>query len=471
MEKDASLGGSGASASGMQRGNDNMASRVYWLWLATRNGVGPRVTAQLLEHFGDPEAVYAAGRGALLLCGGLTAAQVDALSDKSLDGADRILETCAKKDYHILTLGDSNYPDRLRHIYDPPVVLYWRGQQPLWDTRPMLSIVGTRNASAYGLMMAERFAYSLAESGFLVVSGMADGVDGAANRGALRAPCRAGSIAVLGCGVDICYPIRNAHLFGDLLVGGTLLSEFPPGSEPAGWHFPQRNRIISGLSLATIVIEAPLNSGALITARLALDQGRDVYAAPDRLGESRSAGCNALIRDHEADLLTDPVQLVRAYGGMLREIPDEAKIDRAFRSLTGRPAQDAEPVAKDAEPKHAQKKGKPDLWRQIDEREARGDRRRKASAAKPPHPEQTAPDVQRPAQPAPEPSKAGLPPLPEGLSEQERRVLKAVRAGARSTDQLIAATGYPAPQLLSIVTMLELDALLRNEGGMISLCE
>lgn len=436
-----------------------MSSRVYWLWLATRSGIGPRVTAELLEHFGTPEEIYNAKRGALLMCGGLNAAQVDQLCDKSTDVVERIIETCAQKDYHILTLGDSGYPDRLRHIYDPPVVLYWRGRQPLWDTRPMVSIVGTRRATAYGEMMAERFARSLTESGFLIVSGMADGIDGAANRGALRASEQVGTIAVLGCGVDICYPIKNAHLFGDLILAGTLISEFPPGSEPAGWHFPQRNRVISGLSVATIVIEAPLRSGALITAHMALDQGRDVYAMPGRLDEPKSAGCNALIRDGEADLLTDPLQLVRAYSGMLREIPDEERVKRVFRSLTGKPLQAA------AGPKAA-KSPKPDLWKEIEQREARGERRRKAASAS------TAKAAQKPsAQPSSEPAPQQPEEKPLNLSPTEAKVLEAVRAGAHSANQLIAATGIPAPQLLSTVTVLELEALLKNEGGKITLFE
>lgn len=446
-----------------------MSSRVYWLWLTTRAGIGPRITADLLRRFGSPEAIHSATRGELLQCDGLTAAHVNALCEKRLDEAERIMEICSSKDYHILTLGDAGYPERLRHIYDPPAVLYWRGRQPLWDTRPMVSIVGTRRATPYGTVMAERFGRSLAESGFLVVSGMAEGIDGAANRGALRASEQPGTIAVLGCGVDICYPLKNSLLFSDLICSGTLLSEFPPGSRPTGWHFPQRNRIISGLSVATLVIEAPLRSGALITAHMALDQGRDVYAMPGRLDEAQSAGCNLLIREREADLLTDPIQLVRAYGSMLQEIPDERQIDRVFRSRTGRDARDAEPTPKPKPAPASTPAPKParaseqELWKQIEQREARGERRRQAaSEASPP-----ASSAEAPAS-----AQAAKPTLPEpSLSPQERTVLEAVRAGARTADQLIAATGFPAPQLLSLVTMLELEALVTNEGGVISLCE
>ncbi|RKJ78246.1 DNA-protecting protein DprA [Butyricicoccus sp. 1XD8-22] len=447
-----------------------MSARVYWLWLATRPGVGARVAAELLEHFGNPEAIYAAKRGALLMGCGLTAAQVDALSDKSLDGADRIMEECAKKDIHILTLGDSGYPERLRNIYDPPLVLYWRGRQPPWDSRPMISIVGTRHCTTHGILMAEQLGRSLTESGFLVVSGMAQGIDGAANRGALRMKNTPGTVAVLGCGVDVCYPINNSALFGDLIFAGTLLSEYPPGSEPAGWHFPQRNRIISGLSVATVLIEAPERSGALITARLALEQGRDVYAVPGRLDDRESAGCNALIRDHEAELLTGPIQLVREYSGILRELPNEAQIDRVFRSMTGKPAKAAEPP----------KKPKGDPWEQIVQGTQRAGRRKAEKPAE--REKETA--VLEDSEKTPEEilktahlmrgsallQQEGKPDTrPEdGLSSEERKILEAVRAGAQTTDQLIASTDIPAPQLLSLVTMLELDGLLSNEGGTIS---
>lgn len=429
-----------------------MAARVYWLWLSTRPGIGARAAGNLLDYFGSPEAVYAASRGALLMCDGLTPAQINGLCDKNLNGADRLLEDCTKKNIRILTLADSNYPDRLRHIYDPPIVLYWYGRTPAWDIRPMISIVGSRRGGAYGKMMARQFASSLTESGFLIVSGMASGIDGEANDSAVLA---GGSVAVLGCGVDICFPKENRRLYENLRLGGTLVSEYPPGTEPAGWRFPQRNRIISGLSIATIVIEAPLRSGALITARLALDQGRDVYAVPGDLDKWRSAGCNALIRDHAADLLTDPVQLLHAYGGLLREPPDERRIYRIFH---GQPV----PKRPDAKPAPESRKKEPVL----------------------PHPEQppsAASKIQEaekpseilealPIKPASElPRPSSEVPLPEGLSPEEHSVLEAVRAGAKSTDQLIAATGLPAAQLLSLVTMLELDALLCNEGGIISL--
>ena len=429
-----------------------MAPRVYWLWLANRPNIGSRVATALLEHYGDPEAVYSASRGSLLMCGGLTAAQVNALCDKDLDESDRLIEECARQDIHILTLGDSGYPSRLHNIYDPPLVLYWYGKQPAWDARPMISIVGSRKAQSYGRLMASKFAASLTASGFLVVSGMAAGVDGAANQAALLA---GGTVAVLGCGVDVCYPYENRRLYDDLRFAGTLVSEYPPGTEPASWHFPHRNRIISGLSVATIVIEAPERSGALITARLALEQGRDVYAVPGRLDERLSAGCNALIRDHAADLLTDPIQLVHAYSTLLRDPPEERRISQVFSGLTGMRLSAAGPEQKQSPAPPRAEREKPEAP--------------EPQPAPEPEPPQLSDLPLKAAssllEPTPEPVKA-----PPNLNPEEQRVLEAVRAGAQSTDQLIAATGLPPAQLLSQVTMLELNGLLRNEGGMISLC-
>lgn len=476
-----------------RKGNDNMAERVYWLWLANRPNVGARAVTELLEFYGDPEAVFSAGRGSLIQRGFLTAGQVDALSDKNLDGADRLIEECAKKNIHILTLGDSGYPSRLKHIYNPPLVLYWRGKQPAWDARPMISIVGSRRTSYYSRTMAGRFAASLAESGFLIVSGMASGIDGEANRAAMVTG--GGTIAVLGCGVDICYPHSNEWLYRDLHTAGTILSEYPPGAEPEGWHFPQRNRIISGLSVASIIIGAPKKSGALITARLALDQGRDVYAVPGRLDDRLSEGCNALIRDSGAVLLTDPIQIIHRYGNLLRNPPNERWIERVFRGQTGVYTQEPRPSPQNDEAKKRQAESAPQAERasqatavpSLSESEPQAEEMtlravndpQLETAVSPPEsgpqseiavsPPESDPWAETAASQAGGSSRTKGDAQLEGYSLNERRIIEAVRMGAQSTDRLIEATGIPAAQLLSLVTILELDGLLRNEGGMITL--
>lgn len=460
-----------------------MAERVYWLWLANRPGVGTRAVNELLEFYGDPEAVFSAGRGSLIQRGFLTSAQVEALSDKNLDGADRLVEECARKNIHVLTLGDSGYPSRLKHIYDPPIVLYWCGKQPTWSARPMISIVGSRRMSSYSRTMSGRFAASLAESGFLVVSGMASGVDGEANRAAMQTG--AGTVAVLGCGVDICYPRSNEQLFRDLHTAGTILSEYPPGTEPEGWHFPQRNRIISGLSVASIIIGAPRRSGALITARLALDQGRDVYAVPGRLDDWLSDGCNELIRDSGAALLTDPIQLIHRYGNLLRNPPDERWIERVFRGQAGTRAKGTGSPPK---PEERTRREKPAPRAESEATRAKGAPKAEAGELRMELlPQMEAAALKKESVPQPETQASQAEAIVEGepqsvpvpqpecvaqfatYSPDERRIIESVRAGAQSTDRLIKATGMPAAQLLSLVTVLELEGVLRNAGGMITL--
>ena len=254
-----------------------MSSRLSYVWLATRRGVSAGTAASLLRAFGSPEAVFAADRAALTTARDcpLRKVQVDALCDKNTEEAERILAQCAKDGIQIITLGDSAYPDRLCAIENPPVVLYVRGKWPDFDVMPGIAVVGTREATPYGLKTAEHIGSVLARAGFITVSGMALGNDGAAHRGALRAGGL--TVAVLAGGVDVCYPPQHRSLMGDILLSGAIISEYPPGTEPRGEHYHARNRIISGLSVATVIVEAPgYRSGALITARAALDQGRDV---------------------------------------------------------------------------------------------------------------------------------------------------------------------------------------------------
>ena len=272
-----------------------MAALKYWVWLTTLPGLGERAKLQLLAHFGSPEEIYFAPEGELLLAEGITKLQAALLADKSLDRAEKVLEDCARDGQFLLTMDDAGYPARLRNIYDPPLLLYGKGSLPLFDDEVAVTVVGTRDCTPYGVRAASQLGYELARQGALLVSGMAKGIDGAAMRGALQAG--GFTAAVLGGGVDVVHPAENRRLYEDIAATGVLLSEYPPGTEPLPGHFPVRNRIISGLSLASLVVEAPVRSGALITAHAALDQGRDVFAVPGPIDAAASVGCNRLIRD------------------------------------------------------------------------------------------------------------------------------------------------------------------------------
>ncbi len=272
-----------------------MAALKYWVWLTTLPGLGQRTKLQLLEHFASPEEIYFAPEEELLLAEGVTKAQCALLADKSLDRAEKVLEDCAKDGQFLLTMDDAAYPARLRNIYDPPLLLYGKGSLPLFDEEVAVTVVGTRSCTPYGVKAASELGYELAKQGALLVSGMAKGIDGEALRGALRAG--GFTAAVLGGGADVVYPAANRRLYEDIAATGVILSEYPPGTEPRGEHFPVRNRLLSALSVATLVVEAPERSGALITAATALEQGREVFAVPGPFDAPMSRGCNGLIRE------------------------------------------------------------------------------------------------------------------------------------------------------------------------------
>lgn len=287
-----------------------MSALKYWLWLTELPGLTNQTRLALLRHFPTPEDVYYADPEEVLLTEGITREQVKLLEDKDCSGADRILADCQRLDLDLLTIQDAGYPNRLRNIYDPPCLLYVRGRLPAFDDEASIAVVGTRDCTPYGVSCAEKLGYGLAAGGAVVVSGLARGVDSAALRGALRA---GGTVtAVLGNGLDVVYPPENQYLYEDVAAAGALISEYPPGTPPEAKHFPVRNRIMSGLCLGTLVVEAPARSGALITAGTALEQGRDVFAVPGPIDAPASVGCNRLIRDG-AGLVSDAWDILGEY--------------------------------------------------------------------------------------------------------------------------------------------------------------
>lgn len=305
-----------------------MAALKYWVWLTELPGLRRQTRLALLDRLGSPEDVYYADPEEIALTEGITKEQAAGLEDKSLRRAEAVLEECQRKGFRILTMQDADYPVRLRNIYDPPCLLYLRGCLPAVDEEVAVAVVGTRSCTPYGVAAAEKLSRQMASAGAVVVTGLARGIDTAAARGALMAGGPV--IGVLGGGLDVVYPPENRYLYEDVAAAGALVSEYPPGSETKGSHFPVRNRIISGLSLATLVVEAPAASGALITAGTALEQGREVYAVPGPIDAPNSVGCNRLIREG-AGLAADGWDLLRdyvgAYPGKLR--PETARRETA----------------------------------------------------------------------------------------------------------------------------------------------
>lgn len=287
-----------------------MSALKYWLWLTELRGLKNQTRLALLRHFGSPEDVFYADAGEILLTEGITQADAAILKNHDLKAADRILADCQRLDIRILTIQDAEYPNRLKNIYDPPCLLYVKGRLPAFDETVAVAVVGTRNCTPYGESSAEKLSYGLTSGGAIVVSGLAKGIDAAATRGALRAGGI--TVGVVGNGLDVCYPYESRYLYEDVAAAGALISEYPPGAEAAKHHFPVRNRIISGLCLATLVVEAPERSGSLITAETANEQGRDVFAVPGPIDAPTSVGCNRLIRDG-AGLVSDAWDILREY--------------------------------------------------------------------------------------------------------------------------------------------------------------
>lgn len=383
---------------------DMATANIYWLWLATRPGCTVRFLTRLLEQFATPEEVWKAVREDLSDFPRMNHIRLEALMEKDLTYANRIAQDCREQDIRIITWEDEQYPAPLRQIADPPLVLYVRGTLPDFSSHLAISVVGTRKCTPYGMHAARYFAGKLAQNGCIIVSGMALGIDGAANQAALDAGGM--TIAVLGCGVDVCYPWQHEKLMQDIVRHGAVISEYPPGTEPKGKHFPIRNRIITGLSRGTLVVEAPKKSGALISADLALEQGREVFAIPGDINRPSCAGCNNLIRQGGAELVQEPSDILSHY-----ERTDAKRIP--VRHIRKKPEQQELRLASQTQLQHSsQAKQTPLVYqnRTLD------------------------------------------------VSPDERTVWLAVHNGYETVDAIVEETGLPTAVVLTALTMLEVNA-------------
>ena len=391
-----------------------MTAMKYWLWLASLRGVPNQLKLSLLAYFGTPERIYLADSGEYLLVDGMTRGASDLLEDKSLHEADKILGDCERLGLRILTIHDTEYPDRLRNIYDAPVLLYVKGRLPLFDDEVAIAMVGSRSSSDYGLRTSEQLAYQLASQGAVVVSGLASGGDAAAHRGALR--CGGFTAAVIGGGHDIVYPYENRFLYEDIAVRGVILSEYPPGTHHDGRHFPVRNRIISGLSLGVVVTEAAEHSGTLITASRALDQGRDVFAVPGRIDEPGCAGSNRLLRDG-AMVVTEAWDILMHYAGAYPHKLHVRQTQKAVR------------------------------FGEHEQREAPAPKKERETKAKEPW--------------LPELKLDG----DHGLNNDQVVILKALEGETMQVDDIIETTQIPTRQVLSALTVLEIEGYVTQHSG------
>ena len=402
-----------------------MAGLKYWVWLSEVKGLTNRSKLLLLDYFGTPENIYYADEDEYRLVEGIEPRQIALLAEKSLENADRILGACSRLGLRLLTMQDADYPMRLRNIFEPPCLLYVKGQLPVIDEEVAVAMVGTRKASPYGIEAAEKIAYGLCKQGAVVISGAAAGVDSASHRGALRAGGK--TIAVLGNGLDIVYPAENEWLYRDIAASGALISEYPPGTAAEAWHFPVRNRIISGLSLATIVVEAPEKSGALITARRALEQGRDVFALPANVDSATCAGNLRLLREG-AIVAADGWDVLKEYVHL-------------FPSLAGRrPKTIPMTLSRAEEPRE-----RTESQRIVASERTFPERNDRKDVDKPENRDYI--DVHK---------------ILDSLSADERAIVEQLTDGPKHIDEIVDGCQLPAGRVLASMTLLEVKGYIRR---------
>ncbi len=401
----------------------------YWLWLSLKKGIGSRVITLLLDYFESPEAVFLADEKTLSSVSGLTRQERAALTDKSMTDAERVAAKCREHGIRILTFDNPAYPELLKEIYDPPYVLYVRCKERIDLNRHLtLAVVGTRDASPYGIEVAESLAFDMAKRGLTVVSGMARGIDGAAQTGALRAGGK--TIAVLGCGVDICYPKIHNALMEQIVENGMVISEHPPGTKAHPSHFLPRNRIITGLSYGTLVVEAPQRSGAMNSANWTAQQGRELFVVPGDVTRATAKGSNQLMVEGAL-----PVLRAEDITGLYSERFGDTLIENTPKeNATATIPTYNELISS----KSAKKKAKKEKVNNAPKKQKEQPIEAKASPAF------SAPDA--------------------SLSDSEKSVLLLLGTEPVHADRL-AEQGIPAASVAATLTMLELKGFVRSLPG------
>lgn len=393
----------------------------HWIWYGNRE-ISDRCKRMLLEYFRDAEEIYTASEEALKNAPDMTEDVLRTLLDKDLTEARRLENLCRRMHIGLLTFADEKYPLRLRSLHDAPVLLYYQGMLPDWNSMPVIGIVGTRQATSYGVELAAAMSGQIAACGGMVVSGGAKGIDTVALESALMA---GGSVvAVLAGGLDRLYPAVNIPLFHKISMQGCLISEYPPGTPANAWHFPIRNRIISGLSNGLLVVEAPAKSGALISARYAMEQGRDVFSVPGSITSPASAGTNALLREGARAVLSG-WDVMKEYAG---QYPD--KVNR--KNVVPQAERPLEKVAqKPQTPKPSDKKS-------IDKLDKS--------------------------------TYSGAHTAGAALTEPEKALVACIAAEGSLIDEIIASSGMNAAEAKKMLTKLALKkVLVLHPGGRVTL--
>lgn len=414
-------------------------------WVALSLALGARSTRlkPLLAHFGTPDRIFAATKAELsTACPTLGAGALAALQYQKYEReVTRILEYCHRRGVQLLTPDTEGYPASLLAIAEPPAVLYCLGNIPRSGTRPFVGVVGARRADAYGERMAYKLSFELAAAGAVVVSGLAEGVDGVAAAAAIDAGTP--TVAVLGCGIDRVYPKHHTRLFSEVAELGAVVTEYAPGTPPNGWNFPARNRIISALSEAVVVVEADERSGALITARYALLQGKSLFAIPGDADNPRAVGCNKLLRAG-AMVALGAEDVLSHFRFLYRDtldmhVPEEAL---QYAGVT--------PEKLRAHGLHAAKEEKPAA-------QAAAKRPRRTRAGK----DAPAPEVEGQVAMAPVADKGEV---LHSLSDREKEIYQKLPDEPFTVD-LLVGMGIPAREAVAAMTLFEILALVTSKPG------
>lgn len=391
-----------------------VAALQYWVWLSSA-AVSPKAKAALIEHYGDAEAAYHAPRGVYSMLPELTAQEAERLEKRDMSKANPILGACEEQYLQVITYQDARYPKRLRNIYAPPVVLYVKGKLPDVDNEALISVIGTRKASVYGLKMGRDLAYQICRGGGTVVSLLTSGVDAEAARGALLADGKC--IGVLGTS----HGEERGQLAQELAARGCLISEYPPGTRSQRQFFRERNRLAAGLSVGVVVVEAPERSGTRLFAAEALEQGKEIFAVPGNADAENSAGTLGLIKDG-AKLVTCGWDVLEEFEGLYPgKLRDVGKASAPLAGWDPRPAPEPEEEKKDVDKE--KDAGYIDLREQL-----------------------------------------------SGLSEEELAIVSVIEKESTHVDDIISRTGLPTALVMRHLTMLTIRKYVkRNPGNFYSL--
>lgn len=391
-----------------------MSALRYWIWMTSRKGVDPTSVLTVLEYFGIPERAYFAQQEEYEAIP-LRPAVRESFLDKTMTVVDQILDDCDRLRLRIVTYQDADYPERLREIGDAPAVLYVRGTMIPFDEHITIGIVGARRPTPYGIHYTRKFAGELVQNGAVIVSGIAEGLDTCAIEGALQAGgC---VVSVLAGGVDRPFPPQNAQLYERVAASGALISEYPPGTPHRGYHFPVRNRIISGLSLGVLAVECRTRGGTMVTLRHTLEQNRDVFVVPGSLDMPMSRGPNRLLQQG-GKLITCVEDILEEYRGRY-----SLRLSRSLREIYQTPVQEER---------------KQPTWEAASQRPRQETRKLRRSMTK---------------------EEQGQ------LRPEGRAILSALQHGEQTIDELELRTQIPARNIMTELTLLQIEWVVQERPG------